>query len=253
MYQVVTRRYDRSMNTDVKNPIPEVLVVDDDPSLRKLLKKYLDENGYHTSTVEDGVALDKWLSDRPVDLIILDLMLPGEDGLSIARRLRVSSQIPVIMLTARGDELDAIIGLEMGADDYLAKPFNPRELLARIRAVLRRSTLTARETQRVPTLVFGDFNFNPESKVLLKNGHEVELTSGESRLLEILLQHPNHVLSREQIMDYLTHDTLAPFDRSVDVRITRLRAKIENNPSSPVFIRTAWGKGYRFTPTGNSE
>lgn len=239
------------MNTD--NLIPELLVVDDDPGLRKLLKKYLDENGYHTSAVEDGAALDEWLEGHSADLIILDLMLPGEDGLSIARRLRASIQIPVIMLTAKGDELDAIVGLEVGADDYIAKPFNPRELLARIRAVLRRSNSTIGETQHAPVLAFGDFHFSPESKVLLRNGQEIELTSGESDLLEIFLQHPNHVLSRDQIMDYLTHDTLDPFDRSIDVRITRLRAKIEDNSSSPVFIRTVWGKGYRFTPAGSNE
>jgi DNA-binding response OmpR family regulator len=241
------------MKANNDNPPQRLLVVDDDPGLRQLLKKYLDENGYNTSTVEDGASVDEWLSKNTADLIILDLMLPGEDGLSIARRLRVSSQVPVIMLTARGEELDRIIGLEVGADDYLAKPFNPRELLARIRAVLRRSVHAIEEKQQISSLKFGDFNFNPDSKVLSRGGHEVALTNGEASLLEIFLHHPNHMLSRDQIMDYISRRALDPFDRSIDVRVNRLRAKIENDPSSPVFIRTVWGKGYRFTPDGNSE
>ena len=236
------------MSANPEHPNQKLLVVDDDPSLRQLLKKYLDENGYDTSTVEDGVALDQWLSSHSADLIILDLMLPGEDGLSIARRLRVSDNIPVIMLTARGEELDRIIGLEVGADDYLAKPFNPRELLARIRAVLRRSSAVADHTQPAQTLHFGDFSFNTDSRVLTRGGSEVELTSGETNLLEVFLHHPYRVLSRDQIMDYLAHGPIDSFDRSIDVRITRLRAKIESQPSSPCFIRTAWGQGYRFTP-----
>lgn len=249
-----------------------ILVVDDDPGLRDLLKKYLDENGFSTETVEDGRALDVWMEDKTADLIILDLMLPGEDGLSIARRLRASTQIPLIMLTASGEELDKIIGLEVGADDYLSKPFNPRELLARIRAVLRRYDFTIDATKDVTTNLsvnlsakaaqphehsphnahFGDFEFNHHSKILSKNNHEVELTSGETNLLEIFLAHPNRVLSRDKIMDYLSDHTHEQYDRSIDVRITRLRAKIESDTSSPIFIRTVWGKGYRFTSNSNS-
>ncbi|MBL4679556.1 MAG: response regulator [Pseudomonadales bacterium] len=236
--------------------LKKIPVVDDDPGLRDLLKKYLDENGFDTEMVEDAIALDAWLKEKEADFIILDLMLPGEDGLSIARRLRVSNQVPVIMLTASGEELDRIIGLEIGADDYLSKPFNPRELLARIRAVLRRSELTSKASIKNKSPLhntdFGDFQFNHNSKLLYKNGNEVELTSGETSLLEIFLAHPNHVLSRDQIMDYLSDHTHDQFDRSIDVRITRLRAKVESDTSSPTYIRTVWGKGYRFTISDNT-
>ena len=241
------------MSEGAANMPTKILVVDDDQGLRDLLKKYLDQNGFHTSTVEDGISLDQWLESDSPDLIILDLMLPGEDGLSIARRLQVSHQIPVIMLTARGEELDRIIGLEVGADDYLSKPFNPRELLARIRAVLRRTSPIVATQNSEESFNFSDFSFNLNSKVLTRNGAEITLTSGDLDLLEILLLHPNHVLSRNQIMDQLNIGTHDSFDRSVDVRITRLRAKIEDNPSSPSFIRTVRGQGYRFTPEGVSH
>jgi len=230
-----------------------ILVVDDDPKLQKLLSHYLTEQGYTTAVAGDGKEMDAWLQKNQPDLIIMDLMLPGEDGLSLARRLRDSGSIPIIMLSARGDEVDRIVGLEMGADDYLPKPFNPRELLARIRAVLRRNTTTpqAEDDSNASQISFGEFTLDIERKLLFRTGEEVELTSGEMALLMVLAQHPDRVLSREQLMEMISGHNLEPFDRSIDVRITRLRHKIEQEASSPRFIRTAWGQGYRFTPRGD--
>jgi DNA-binding response OmpR family regulator len=232
---------------------PTILIVDDDPKLQQLLSRYLGEQGYVTAVAGDGVAMDNWLQHNHPDLIIMDLMLPGEDGLSLAQRLRSSKKIPLIMLSARGEEVDRIIGLEMGADDYLPKPFNPRELLARIRAVLRRNT-TDSQTEITSTgqvLCFGEFSLDVERKLLFRLNEEVALTTGEITLLIVLAQHPDRVLSRDQLMDMITGHNHEPFDRSIDVRITRLRHKIEANPSSPQFIRTVWGQGYRFTARGD--
>lgn len=242
-----------------------LLIVDDDLRLQELLTEYLGEQGYATSAVGSGEAMDRWLEEHRPDLIILDLMLPGEDGLSLARRIRQRDTIPIIILSARGEELDRIIGLEVGADDYLAKPFNPRELLARIRAVLRRgSQLAATEssaTNNTPddqpartsrhVSQFGEFALDLEGRILSRDGAEVTLTSGEMALLIALVEHPNRVLSREQLMDMINAGEHDPFDRSIDVRVTRLRHKIEDNSAKPRFIRTVWGEGYRFTPDAN--
>ena len=243
------------MAYDNDNSAAQILVVDDDPGIQRLLKRYLDEQGFSTAVVGDGMAMDQWLQQHQADLIILDLMLPGEDGLSLARRLRVSGNTPIIMLTARGEEVDRIIGLEMGADDYLPKPFNPRELLARIRAVLRRGTTVNEQSNDSSgeNLLFGDFNLDLSRRLLFQQGEELRLTSGEIELLIVLAQHPNRVLTRDQLMDLLNSGSSDPFDRSIDVRITRLRSKIEPDPATPRFIRTAWGKGYRFTPEGTLE
>ena len=232
-----------------------ILIVDDDPGIQRLLSRYLTEQGFVTAVAGDGKSMDAFLGKQHPDLIILDLMLPGEDGLSLARRLRVSGNIPIIMLTARGEEVDRIIGLEMGADDYLPKPFNPRELLARIRAVLRRGTTVNEQSNNSSgeNLLFGDFNLDLSRRLLFQQGEELRLTSGEIELLIVLAQRPNRVLSRDQIMDQLNSGSSDPFDRSIDVRITRLRSKIEPDPATPRFIRTAWGKGYRFTPEGTLE
>ena len=192
---------------------------------------------------EDGVAMDAALQMNEVDLMILDLMLPGEDGLSIARRMRRDRDLPIIIVSAQGDDVDRIVGLEIGADDYLAKPFNPRELLARVRAVLRRGA--RREAQ---TVTFGDFELNLSAHRLTRDGRTVALTSGEFELLDVLVRHPNTVLDRDRILDLLTGTRRAPFDRSIDVRVTRLRSKIEPDPATPVFIKTIWGKGYMFCP-----
>lgn len=243
------------MTPDNDNPATRILVVDDDPGIQQLLKRYLDEQGFRTSCVGEGKSMDQWLQQHDADLIILDLMLPGEDGLSLARRLRVSGNTPIIMLTACGEDVDRIIGLEMGADDYLPKPFNPRELLARIRAVLRRgaATVAQNDSSSEEKCSFGDFTLDLGRGLLFRQGQEIGLTSGEMELLVILVQHPNRVLTRDQLMDLLNSGSRDPFDRSIDVRITRLRSKIESNPATPQFIRTVWGKGYRFTPKAEPE
>ncbi|MFK5914853.1 MAG: response regulator [Woeseiaceae bacterium] len=243
-----------------------LLIVDDDLRLQQLLTKYLDEQGYDTFAVGDGEAMNSWLNDHRPDLIILDLMLPGEDGLSLARsiRQRDTATIPIIILSARGEELDRIIGLEIGADDYLSKPFNPRELLARIRAVLRRGNQAtpsytdnseANNTQQVLSenlSKFGEYTLDIDERILLREGVEVTLTTGEMSLLIALVEHPNRILSREQLMDMTNAGDHDPFDRSIDVRITRLRHKIEDNSAKPHYIRTVWGQGYRFTLNSKS-
>ena len=231
---------------------PHLLVVDDDTELCALLKRYLEENGYAVSCVGDGVKMDQFLDNNEVELIILDLMLPGEDGLSLAQRLRQSSNIPVIMLSARGEEVDRIIGLEMGADDYLAKPFNPRELLARIKALLRRSTATQQATTSTPrSYSFSSFHLDVVQQQLLNNDEPIPLTTGEFSLLRVLVENPEQELSRDDLVQKLKGYERQPYDRSIDVCITRLRKKIEADPSKPSFIHTVWGRGYIFLPSGN--
>ena len=249
--------------TDV--PQTQLLVVDDDPGIRDLLSRYLGRQGFSVAAVGDGVEMDRWLRDNTPDLVILDLMLPGEDGLSLARRLRADGDLPVVMLSARGDEVDRIVGLEVGADDYLAKPFNPRELLARIRAVLRRRVPVDAEapaadntdaSRPVSALAAGDMaEFGPyrldfSARSLLRDGQPVALSRSEFELLEVLVRHPKRTLSRDFIMEALGGHDRDAFDRSIDVRVTRLRHKIEQQPSQPVYIRTVWGVGYQFYPQG---
>ena len=226
-----------------------LLVVDDDAELRELLQEYLEQKGYAVVCVEDGPAMDAALASQAVDLVVLDIMLPGEDGLSIARRLKEQGNSPIIMLSAQGEDVDRIVGLEVGADDYMAKPFNPRELLARIRAVLRRGT--ARDAAEDEHLVsFGPFVLDLNAHRLVNDGRVVSLTGGEFDLLSTLARHPNRVLNRDRILDLLTGAERSPFDRSIDVRVARLRGKIEPDPASPIYIRTIWGKGYMFCPDG---
>ena len=228
--------------------LPDVLVVDDDAELRELTEAYLSRNGFRVHTVGDGVEMDAWLADAAPDLLILDLMLPGEDGLSIAKRLKAEVDFPIIILSAQGDDVDRIVGLEVGADDYLPKPFNPRELLARIRAVLRRSAGGAGTAGERNLRHFGPFVLDLDAHQLSREGVEVTLTSGEFDLLAVLSAHPNRVLDRDRILDLLTGAERSPFDRSIDVRVTRLRAKIEPDPTKPIYIKTVWGKGYMFCP-----
>jgi len=227
-----------------------ILVVDDDIGLRELLQQYLSEQGYSVAAVADGSAMERYLAEHAADLVILDLMLPGEDGLTLARKLRMRGGQPIIMLSARGEDIDRIIGLEVGADDYLAKPFNPRELLARIRSVLRRreggDSRTEESAQGM--LRFGPYRLDLESRSLSREGADVVLTAGEFNLLRVFVEHPNHVLSRDSLMDKLKGYERTPFDRSIDVRVTRLRRKIEDDPSAPVYVRTVWGEGYLFSP-----
>ncbi|MDZ7827520.1 MAG: response regulator [Gammaproteobacteria bacterium] len=228
--------------------LPSVLVVDDDAELRELTEVYLSRNGFRVHTVADGAEMDAWLAEAEPDLLILDLMLPGEDGLSIAKRLKADANFPIIILSAQGDDVDRIVGLEVGADDYLPKPFNPRELLARIRAVLRRSGSGASPDGERNLRNFGPFVLDLDAHQLSRDGAEVTLTSGEFDLLAVLSAHPNRVLDRDRILDLLTGAERSPFDRSIDVRVTRLRAKIESDPAKPIYIKTVWGKGYMFCP-----
>lgn len=228
-----------------------LLVVDDDRETRELLSSYLGKQGFEVSTVEDGPAMDAWLDKHSTDLVILDLMLPGEDGLSIARRLGNNQELPIVMISARGEELDRIVGLEVGADDYLPKPFNPRELLARVRAVLRRSLPgKEHEPDSGDNYEFGPFRFDPEQRVLYRGSSEIDLLRAEFDLLNVFVRHPNRVLSRDFIMDCLRGCSRDPLDRSVDVRVARLRHKIEPDPDHPHFILTVWGVGYQFRPGG---
>jgi two-component system phosphate regulon response regulator OmpR len=230
--------------------IPHILVVDDDPSLRELLASYLGSNGFTVAVAGDGVAMWAELAQRPADAIVLDLMLPGEDGLALTRALRTKSSVPILMLSARGEELDRVIGLEVGVDDYLAKPFGPRELLARLRALLRRSHTPSTESATRFTPGFGPFTLDTPGHRLLREGQEVPLTSAEYELLAVLVTHPNRVLSRDTLFDLLRGYERDAFDRSIDNRVARLRRKIERDTNAPVFIRTIRSEGYLFNPRG---
>jgi two-component system, OmpR family, phosphate regulon response regulator OmpR len=229
---------------------PRILIVDDDPGLLGLLHQYLSGNGYEVTGVADGVAMERHLDTHGADLLLLDLMLPGEDGLSLARKVRARGDaLPIIMLSARGEDIDRIIGLEVGADDYLAKPFNPRELLARIRAVLRRAAGEAPAGAHHP-LAFGPFQLDITAHRLTRDEREIPLTNGEFNLLRVFVEHPCRVLSRDTLMEFIKGYERNPFDRSIDVRVTRLRRKIEDDQGAPVYIRTVWGEGYLFAPEG---
>jgi two-component system phosphate regulon response regulator OmpR len=237
------------MATDEVSAKTQVLVVDDDASLRELLTDYLQREGFQVTGVAEGSAMFEQLSRSEPDIIILDLMLPGDDGLTLARRLRQKTLVPIIMLSARGDEIDRIIGLEVGADDYLAKPFNPRELLARIRAVLRRP-VRAYDPGASDQIPFGPYRLELPSRRLTRDGEPISLTGSEFDLLRIFAEQPNRVLDRDRLLDLLKGYERNPFDRSIDVQVARLRAKIEPDKKEPRYIRTVWGRGYIFTPAG---
>jgi DNA-binding response OmpR family regulator len=238
------------MSSEESGVLERLLVVDDDPEIRELTQQYLQHQGYHVDTVSSGEEMDAYLSSNEVDLLILDLMLPGEHGLSIAQRLKKRDELPIIIVSAQGDEVDRIVGLEVGADDYLPKPFNPRELLARVRAVLRRVRKTGSgEEVTDKEIRFGSFCLDLYSHSLSSDGVPIPLTSGEFDLLTILTSNPNKVLHRDRILDLLTGAERSPFDRSIDVRVTRLRSKVEDDPAKPAYIKTIWGKGYMFCPS----
>ncbi len=226
-----------------------VLVVDDDAGLRDLLSEYLIKQGFQVETARDGREMDMHLAAVMPDLVVMDLMLPGEDGLSLTRRIKARANLPVIMLSARGEDIDRIVGLEVGADDYLAKPFNPRELLARIRAVLRRGGNEV-AAEKDEAIHFGPFSLDLVAQRLSRDGMDIPLTQAEFTLLKVFVEHPNRALSRDQIMDWLKGFERDPFDRSIDVRVTRLRRKLEDDPGNPFYIRTVWGQGYLFAPKG---
>ncbi|MCY4039631.1 MAG: response regulator [Gammaproteobacteria bacterium] len=232
--------------------MPHLLVVDDDSEVRELTGEYLRRQGFEVSLAEDGKAMDQALEKSPPDILVLDVMLPGEDGLSIARRLKASSKLPIIMLSAHGEPVDRIIGLEVGADDYIAKPFNPRELLARVRAILRRLEPVSKVSDASP-LRFAEFEVNLKSRSLHKAGEPIRLTRSEFDLLEVFITNPDRTLERDQIIEALGGVEMTPFDRSVDVRVARLRAKIERNPAEPQYLKTVWGKGYMFTTDSGSN
>jgi len=227
-----------------------VVLVDDDPGIRELTAKYLTDQGLSTITADSGKSLDLVIKNNDISLIILDLMMPDETGLNICQRLRVNEvTIPIIMLTAKGDEVDRIVGLEMGADDYLPKPFNPRELLARITAILRRQA-TAKILSKNKVIKFGDFIFNIEQRSLYKKNVEISITTGEYDLLKVFVERPMQPLSRDQIMQLSRGKELDVFDRSIDVQISRLRKLLEEDPNKPAFLQTKWGFGYIFNPDG---
>ena len=231
-----------------------ILVVDDDQRLRDLLTRYLGEQKFEVRAVADAPAMDRLLSRERFDLIVLDLMLPGEDGLAICRRLRAAGGAPaIIMLTAKGDEVDRIVGLEMGADDYLPKPFNPRELVARIGAVLRRKPSggpPGAPGAEDGVHRFGAFEFAPGTRELKKAGKPVPLTTGEFSVLKVLVERPRQPLSRDQLMELARGREYEVFDRAIDVQISRLRKLVEEDPAHPRYIQTVWGHGYVFVPDG---
>jgi two-component system phosphate regulon response regulator OmpR len=232
----------------------KVLIVDDDARLRALLERYLGEQGFSVKAVADGAQMDRALARELYDLMVLDLMLPGEDGLAICRRLRAQgNEMPVVMLTAKGDEVDRIVGLEMGADDYLPKPFNPRELVARINAVLRRQA--PKPPPGAPALDervvrFGQVEVNLAARTLTRDHQEQVLTTGEFSLLKVLLESPRVPLSRDKLMELARGREYDAFDRSIDVQMSRLRKLVEDDPAKPRYLQTVWGFGYVFVPDG---
>jgi two-component system, OmpR family, response regulator len=229
------------------NERPHLLIVDDDREIRTLLGQYFETHGYRTTAVADGKALRKVLEESHVDLLVLDLMLPGEDGVTLCRDLRKRSQLPVIMLTARGDDVDRIAGLEVGADDYVPKPFNPRELLGRVKAVLRRSAHAPRDPDpaSVRGFKFAGWRLDTTSRALEgPAGATVPLSGAEYRLLAVLLASGNRVLSRAQLTELLRGREADPLDRSIDVRVSRLRQILAEDARAPQIIKTVYGEGY---------
>lgn len=228
---------------------PHLLVVDDHQEIRELLERFLSDHGYRVSVAADGQQMKKSLDGHAIDLVILDLMLPGEDGLTLCRNLRVESAIPVIMLTAMGEETDRIVGLEMGADDYLAKPFNPRELLARIKAVLRRASgfQERQVTESSPALHFNGWTLTPHNRELVDQENVlIPLSSAEFALLMAFVSHPGRVLSRDQLLDLARGRDSRAFDRAIDTLVSRLRRKLGDDPRTPKIIKTVRGGGYMF-------
>jgi DNA-binding response OmpR family regulator len=222
-----------------------VLVVDDEPIVRELVVSYLQREGYRTLEAADGDRARELLEAESPGLVVLDVMLPGTDGLELCRWIRARSELPVILLTARGEEADRIVGLELGADDYVTKPFSPRELAARVRTVLRRTTADAPTVER---LSLDNLSLDARTREVRKNGEELRLTAKEFDLLWFLADHPRHVFSRDQLMDRVWGYETALDTGTVTVHIRRLREKIEDNPSRPRFLQTVWGVGYRFAP-----
>lgn len=241
------------------NDKTHVLVVDDEPELREMLEEYLTQQGFRVTTAANGAVLRRLLEEQPVDLVLLDIRMPGEDGLSLARFIRERYSAGVIMVTAAGAVVDRVVGLEVGADDYIGKPFDPRELLARIKSVLRRLATPApadppAAAQSAARIRIGRCLLDLESHRLFdQNGGDIPLTSMEFDLLHAFATHPNRVLTRDQLLELAHHRGWEPFDRSIDIRITRLRRKVEADPAKPQAIKTVRGKGYLFAPAAGGE
>ena len=232
-----------------------ILVVDDDPQIRSMIDRYLTHEGFAVSLAENGAEMDAILAEKPIDLVLLDLVLPGDDGLMLARRIREKSEIGIIILTGKGEMIDRVVGLEMGADDYVAKPFHLRELLARIKSVLRRAVAhpapASAEAAPAPAekslARFAGWAFDfVKLELTDPEGTSVALTTGETNLLIAFLKNPNRVLDRDRLLDLISHREWEPFDRSVDTQVVRLRRKIEEDPSAPALIKTVRGAGYIF-------
>jgi two-component system OmpR family response regulator len=228
---------------------PHILVVDDEREIREPLAKYLARNGLRADMAANTAEARATLKNSAIDLVVLDIMMPGEDGLSLCRHLRETTDIPVILLTAMAEDTDRVVGLEIGADDYVTKPFNPRELLARIKAVLRRAQSVPRPREEVggERLKFGPWLLDTDQRELIgADGLAVPLSTAEFRLLTVFLRRPRVVLSREQLLDLTSGRAADVFDRSIDNQVSRLRRKIEDDPKNPVLIKTVWGGGYIF-------
>ena len=237
------------------SPSTRILVVDDDLALRDLLYAYLTDVGFAVDLAPDGAGMRRAMQRALPDAIVLDLMLPGDDGLALTRELRAqpgpAASIPILMLSARGEEIDRVVGLEVGADDYLAKPFSPRELLARLRALVRRAQVSAPAGQsQDQDYRFDAFRVDLAARRVLKDGSDVGLSGAEFDLLRAFIERPNRVLTRDVLLDLLKGYEREPYDRTVDLRVARLRRKIEADPANPVFIRTVRGEGYLFNPRG---
>lgn len=225
---------------------PHILIVDDHREIRDAVTRYLERNGFRASSAKDAVEMDAKLATGEFDLIVLDVMMPGEDGISVCRRLSASSKIPILMLTALNEDMDRIIGLEVGADDYLPKPFNPRELLARIKSILRRATRVEQVAGALSGEIvqFAGWVLDTDCRTLSRRGHCVELTTAEFKLLTVLLERPRVILSRDQLLDLTAGRSAKVFDRAIDNQVSRLRRKIEENPAHPEIITTVRGGGY---------
>jgi two-component system OmpR family response regulator len=235
---------------------PHILIVDDHSEIRDLVARALAKEGFRVSAAADGRAMRKVMGESRIDLVLLDLMLPGEDGLSLCRALRAESNIPIIMLTAKGDEIDRVVGLELGADDYVAKPFGSRELIARIRAVLRRSPgrATPPTMDQPKRYRFDRWQLDTGARELLReDGVSIPLSTGEYDLLIVLIERPNRVLARDQLLDLAGRRSADVLDRSIDTQVSRLRKKLEIDAGDPKIVKTVWGGGYVFTPTVSRE
>jgi len=239
--------------TEPKERPLHILVVDDDPRIRQMLTRYFEQEGYRVTAVADGAAMRAQLKAKPVDVILLDVVMPGEDGLTIAREIRASSDVGIIMLTGRDEVLDRVVGLEVGADDYIAKPFHLREVLARVKSVLRRRKAAPEPVERSEDKAEDVIRFDgwlldtARRRLVSPGGEDVALTSGEFDLLAALAKHPGRVFSRETLMEHTRGHGLKAFDRTIDAQIARLRKKIERDPKSPTIVKSVRAVGYVFT------